>query len=104
MNIKTSTSVAIKVIDLYEIKLEPKKYLKDVKLRLSRTEDLLMERCDSPNVVKCFDVFLNQDLKFIVMEFCNRGNLEDEIKRRKHIPEREAIPMLKQIINGITVR
>ena len=38
------------------------------------------------------------------MEFCNRGNLEDEIKRRKNIPEREAIPILKQIINGITVR
>ena len=36
------------------------------------------------------------------MEYCNRGDLLQEIIRRKRIPEREAVPIIKQVINGIS--
>lgn len=29
--------------------------------------------CNSDNVVKCFDVYSNNFLKIIVMEYCNGG-------------------------------
>jgi serine/threonine protein kinase len=32
-----------------------------------------MMMCDSNNVVKCYDVYQNNNLKVIVMEYCNGG-------------------------------
>jgi serine/threonine protein kinase len=45
-----------------------------------------MEMCNSPYLIKCLDVYENQDLKIIVMEFCNGGTLESYILERKKIP------------------
>ena len=59
--------------------------------------------CDSDNVVKCYNVYENRSLKIMVMEFCNGGELQREIINKYKIPEREAILILKQIINGIAV-
>ena len=62
-----------------------------------------MDKCDSPNVVRCISVLQSKDIKLIVMEYCNRGDLLQEINKRGRIPEREAVPIIKQIINGIAV-
>lgn len=59
--------------------------------------------CDSDNVVKCYNVYENRSLKIMVMEYCNGGELQREISTKYKIPEREAILILKQIINGIAV-
>jgi serine/threonine protein kinase len=37
----------------------------------------------------------------MMIEYCNGGNLANEIGLKKRIPEDEAIMILKQIINGI---
>ena len=47
---------------------------------MSKTEDKIMMKCASPNLVKCHDVYKNMDLKIIVMEYCNRGTLDEYIK------------------------
>jgi serine/threonine protein kinase len=59
--------------------------------------------CDSDNVVKCYNVYENRSLKIMVMEYCNGGELQREITNKYKIPEREAILILKQVINGIAV-
>ena len=100
---ETNEDIAIKVIDLFRIKSVKNIILKRILTRLSQTEDLMMIKCDSPNVVKCLDVFQNKDIKIIVMEYCNQGSLEDELKKRGIIHEKQAILIIKQIINGITV-
>ena len=35
-----------------------------------------MSSCNSPNLVKCHDVYASMDLKIIVMEYCNGGDLD----------------------------
>jgi serine/threonine protein kinase len=55
-------------------------------------------------VVKCYDIYENKSLKIMIIEFCNGGTLQDEIERKIRIPEKEAVLVLKQIINGIAVR
>jgi serine/threonine protein kinase len=45
-----------------------------------------MAMCNNLNLVKCYDVYENDDLKIIVMEFCNGGTLERYIGERKKIP------------------
>ena len=42
--------------------------------------------CESDNVVKCYNVYENKALKIIVMEFCNGGELQQEIRRKVRIP------------------
>lgn len=37
------------------------------------------------------------------MEFCNRGNLENKVKSKGNLEENEAVSVLKQIINGLSV-
>lgn len=73
MNDQTKKTVAIKVLDLFAIEKEPNEKIKEIKKRLSRTEPELMLICNSENVVKCYDVYSNNFLKIIVMEFCNGG-------------------------------
>jgi serine/threonine protein kinase len=38
----------------------------------------------------------------MVIEYCNGGNLSDQILKKKKIPEAEAIDIIKQIIIGLS--
>lgn len=57
--------------------------------------------CNSENLIKCFDIYENKSLKIMVIEYCNGGTLQQEIRNKHRIPEKQAILILKQIINGI---
>lgn len=30
-----------------------------------------MMLCDSPNLIKCYDIYENKDLKILIMEYCD---------------------------------
>jgi serine/threonine protein kinase len=62
-----------------------------------------MQVCDSPNLLKCFEVMENDELKILILEYCSGKNLQEYIDEKKSLPEEEAIGILKQIINGIAV-
>ena len=93
--------VALKVLDLHAIEKEPNERVREIKRRLCRTDSQLMMICNSTNVVRCFNVYENKQMKIIVMEYCNGGELQREISKKVKIPEREATLILKQVINGI---
>ena len=103
MDDHTKYQVAIKLIDLREIKQEKSKFLQQIKFRLSKTEDKMMRRCSSTNLVKCHDVYLNEDIKIIVMEYCNGGTLDEFLTDQGKVSENQAILIIKQILNGISV-
>lgn len=46
-----------------------------------------MQKCNSENLIKCYDVYENKSLKIMVIEYCNGGTLDDEIKSKGRIPE-----------------
>lgn len=104
INDHTKKEVAVKVIDLRAINQEKSEAKRLILQRLSHNEDKMMLKCNSPYLVKCFDVFKNEDLKIIVMEYCNRGTLTEYLSEKKKLPEEEAISILKQILNGIKVK
>lgn len=54
---QSKTEVAVKVIDLKAIKEEKSEKKREILERLSRNEDKMMLKCNSPFLVKCFDVF-----------------------------------------------
>ena len=60
--------------------------------------------CNSPHVVKCYDIVENKRYKIFVMEYCNRGSLQDELRKKKAYPVNDALAILKQIILGLSVQ
>lgn len=46
------------------------------------------------------DSFLSEKTTFIAMEYCNGGDLEGYLEKKKRLTEDEATNFLKQIING----
>lgn len=64
----------------------------------------MMTICDSPHTIKCYDVYENESLKLMLMEYCKDGDLEQEVRRNKFLPENDAVIILKQILNGLAVK
>ena len=95
---------AIKIIDkkaLFDKNRDP--YVREVLTRLLKSEGILMQMCDSPHVIKCYDIVENNRYKIFVLEYCNRGTLHDELKKKKAYPVNDALAILKQIILGLSV-
>ncbi len=63
-----------------------------------------MQLCNSPHVIKCYNVKENERYKIFVLEYCNRGSLSDELKVKKAFPIIDALAILKQIIVGLAVK
>lgn len=67
---------------------------------LFQSEITILKKVHNENVVAFVDYFENSDSCLLVQEFCDSGDLEQHLKRRKIIPESEAIELFKQILNG----
>jgi len=66
----------------------------------------LLARLDSQHVVRYFDSFLEAGTLYIVMEFCNQGDLQGMIKRYKEkgessLPEKRIWSIFIQIVLGL---
>lgn len=97
--------MAIKVLDLLAIERdECSERVKEIKRRLAKTESEMMVKINSDHVMKCYATYENECLKIMVIEYCNGGNLSEEIYKRKRIPEVDAVEILKQIITGLSVQ
>ena len=60
-----------------------------------------MSHCDSPHLLKLYDVYSNKDLKVMIMEYCNGKTLQQEINEKVTLEEAEAMMISKHIINGL---
>lgn len=91
---RDESQVAIKVI--------PKQLMIDTpKLEeLVQTEMRVLKQCKNENVIRFIDNFTSEKSVFIVMEYCNGGDLEGYLEKKKRLTEDEATTFLKQIING----
>lgn len=53
--------------------------------------------------MRCYDAYENDEYVIMALEYCNGGDLSQEIKKRGRIPEEEAVRILKHIIVGFAV-
>lgn len=81
--------VAIKQIPNQKFRETPK--LKE----LFGSEVKILKAVKNENVVAYVDYFEQNDSCFLVQEFCDSGDLEQYLKKRKIIPETEAIEFFK---------
>ena len=94
LNENNSERVAVKIIPKSAIKQKQK--LQD----LLKSEVKIMGEVKSENVVKLYEYLESSNNCYIVMEYCNEGDFENYLKKKKSIVESEAIEFLKQLLNG----
>ena len=96
--VSTQEQVAIKVINMKEIKNE-------VKLHLLKAELSVLSRLDNPYVLAVRDIFQTANNTYIITEYCNDGDLAALLEKKGgKFPESEAVRYLTQLVKGYQVR
>ena len=67
------------------------------------TEISILQSCHNENVTGFVSTFRSDKSIFIAMEYCNGGDLDGYLSKKKKLPEDEATNFLKQILNGFKV-
>ena len=89
----TNEAVAVKVID-------KSIFVNAYNLKNIEHEISIMKRIDHPNIVKLLDVYQTTNNMYIVTEYCEEGDLAGWLKTKKKGGEKEALRMLKDIMEG----
>ncbi|EGR29999.1 protein kinase domain protein [Ichthyophthirius multifiliis] len=93
-HLKTEQVYAIKVIKLEKFKSVPQLH------QFTLNEIQTLTKINNPNVITFIEMLRSQNNVYLVYEFCDGGTLEDIIKQKKIICEKEAIHIFQQIINA----
>ncbi|CAD8163035.1 unnamed protein product [Paramecium octaurelia] len=95
-NEKTGEKVAIKMLSKSVINADD--YLREGLIQ----EIKIMQKLKSPNIVQLLDVMETNNNYYIVQEYCDGGDFDELLKKRKLLPEKEAIKFLVDVLNGFT--
>ncbi|CAD8078830.1 unnamed protein product [Paramecium sonneborni] len=95
-NIITKETVAIKCVS--KVKLKESNGLVG---QLLKTEVQVLASCNNINVVKMNKYLESDNNCYLVMEYCNQGDLEQLLRKKGCIKEEVAIQYMKQILNGM---
>jgi calcium-dependent protein kinase len=71
------------------------------KTRLNYEIDIL-KNLDHPNILRLYEVFEDKKYIYLVTEFCQGGELFDEIIARGKFNERDAAVIIKQLLSAIS--
>ena len=55
-----------------------------------KSEVAILASLDSPFIIKMFDQFKTRSHFYLILEYCNGGNLENYIEQNKTLSEEEA--------------
>ena len=52
----------------------------------------ILSTCKNPNILKLYDIRKTQNNFYLMLEYCNEGDLKQYLARKKHLNEEEAVP------------
>ena len=67
---------------------------------LLETEIKVLKQCNNDNIIKLYDIKKTANNFYLIMEYCNEGDLLQYLKDKNQLPEDEATDFLLQILNG----
>lgn len=71
--------------------------------KLFQTEVEVMTKINSPNILHLFEFIETVNNYYLVIQYCNNGDLEKYMEKVGKLPESQAIYFLMQIMNGFQV-
>jgi serine/threonine-protein kinase ULK/ATG1 len=60
----------------------------------------VLKGCDNCNIIRLYDLKKTPNNFYLILEFCNEGDLQAYIKRKKNLTEDEAVEFLVLILHG----
>ncbi len=93
-HIKTKQKVAIKILNKDKIKA------KEDSIRIRR-EIKILQMMNHPNIIKTYKVTENAKNYYIIMEYCNGGELFNYIVEKEKLGQNEASMFFYQLINAL---
>ena len=93
--INTKEKTAIKILDKSRL-LEDENDILRFKKEIS-----ILKKLRHKNIIQLYEVMESKKSLYIVMEYCEGGELFDYIVKKKQLPELEACQLFQQIINGV---
>ena len=79
-NTKTGEIVAIKVIDKHVINLNDPFFAESLKKEIE-----ILKKLKSPHIVKMFDVYGTTNNVYMMIEFCEGGDLRSFLKKQNYM-------------------
>ena len=86
----------------FAVKVVDKKSLNKSKklVELFATEVQVMKEIEHPNILKCYELLESDSNYYMILQYCNGGDLANHLKTHQTLSEEEAVFIMKQIING----
>ena len=88
---KTETPRAIKVIE--------KKNIQQHESLIN--EFRLLKEMDHPSIIKLYEIYESENYLYMVVEYCEGGELFDFITTRGYLMEREAAIIMRQMVSAV---
>ena len=82
------------------IKTVNRKALKGKFYELLENEIKVLRTCDNINIIKLYDIKKTSNNIYLMLEYCNEGDLMQYMKQKKKLSEEEAVEILVQILNA----
>ena len=99
-NVQTGEKVAIKRISIVRIKNEgpilERAILREIEVLRK------VSGYGNPYLLKIYDTFLSKNYRYIVMEFCGGGDLQELIEKKGKLPESQALQIAYQMVIGLS--
>ena len=95
IHIPTGEKVAVKIMDKAQIFSEP------LNLNRIQREIAILKIVRHKNIIKLYELMETPNKIYLVMEYCNGGELFDYIVSKQHLTERQACRFFQEIINSI---
>ncbi|CAD8146933.1 unnamed protein product [Paramecium octaurelia] len=91
-NKQTNVDIAVKCVK--------RELLKGKFTELLENEIKVLRTCNNDNIIKLYDIKKTANNIYLIMEYCNEGDLSQYLKQKKFLLEEEAVDYLLQILNG----
>lgn len=72
-------------------------------LELFETEKEVMATINHPNILHLHEYLVSKKSHYLIVDYCNNGDLANWVYKKSRLSEEEAIYFLKQIMNGFEV-
>ena len=95
IHIPTGEKVAVKIMDKAQIFSEP------LNLTRIQREIAILKIVRHRNIIKLYELMETPNKIYLVMEYCNGGELFDYIVSKQHLTERQACRFFQEIINSL---
>jgi serine/threonine-protein kinase ULK/ATG1 len=70
---------------------------------LLENEIKVLRTCNNPNIIKLYDIKKTKNNIYLVLEYCNEGDLMEYLKEKQRLTEDEAIDFFVQILSAFKV-